>query len=47
MIFQSLTGLRNQSVMVPSGTTQRNSYYPLRNQKKGGYEMGLKVKVCD
>jgi hypothetical protein len=26
MIFQSLMGLKNQGVMVPSGITQRNSY---------------------
>jgi hypothetical protein len=26
MIFQSLMGLKNQGVMVPSGTTQGNSY---------------------
>jgi hypothetical protein len=28
------------------GTTRGNSYL-LKNQKKGGYEMGMKVKVCD
>jgi hypothetical protein len=46
MIFQSLMGLKNQGVMILSGTTQGN-FSPLRNQKKGGYEMGLRVNVCD
>ncbi len=33
MIFQSLMGLKNQDVMVPSGTTQGNSYLgPLTNR---------------
>jgi hypothetical protein len=26
MIFQILMGLRNQGVIIPSGTTQENSY---------------------
>ncbi len=26
MIFQSLMGVRNQGVMIPSGITQGNSY---------------------
>jgi hypothetical protein len=28
------------------GTTQGN-FYPLKDQKKGSYEMWMRVKVCD
>jgi len=37
MIFQIVISLRNQGVMVPSGTTQRNFYLNRKKYKKGSY----------